>query len=336
MSCQFEAQLKQLESNGPTAKLWLQYHRMVTLVKHFIEAERSGNWDLHLSTVSKMIPFFHAIGHFNYACCSQLYVQDMLKIQEVFSLREYRNFVDNGYFTIRRSDKLWAGIWSDMTIEQVLMRGLKVMGGLTHRGLNDSILMKYIYGLPTMVRISQSLEEFTEVIFSTSEQHVDSRPSRQERDNADVMKLSKWLSQHPPFSVLVKLVSLGTGIVGGPEINCHNAEEIGRKELGIIGKTFSELSFPRKKKGFFHCPAHAQMQWKSTSEEPRTITQWKTQTNRVGQPLDTFLDDDDLHSNEEDETLEDETEDPEEIAELFSEDEESSNMARPHKKLKRS
>ncbi|KAG5868450.1 hypothetical protein JTB14_037839 [Gonioctena quinquepunctata] len=99
-----------------------------------------------------------------------------------------------------------------------------------------------------MVRISQSLEEFTEVISSTSEQHVDSRPSRQERDNADVIKLSKWLSQHPPFSVLDKLVSLGTGIVGGPKINCHNAEEIGRKELeGIVGKTFRELSFPRKK-----------------------------------------------------------------------------------------
>ncbi|KAG5873073.1 hypothetical protein JTB14_010489 [Gonioctena quinquepunctata] len=71
-------------------------------------------------------------------------------------------------------------------------------------------------------------------------------------------------------------------------------------------------------------------------EEPRTITQWKAQTNRVGQPLETFLDDDDLHSNEGDETLEDETEDPEEIAEWFGEDEESSNKARPHKKLKRS
>ncbi|KAG5881876.1 hypothetical protein JTB14_008690 [Gonioctena quinquepunctata] len=88
MSCQFEAQLKQLGSNDPTAKLWLQYHRMVTLVNHFIEAERSGNWDLHLSTVSKMIPFFHATGHFNYAYCSQLFVQDMLQIQEVFYLRE--------------------------------------------------------------------------------------------------------------------------------------------------------------------------------------------------------------------------------------------------------
>ncbi|KAG5868286.1 hypothetical protein JTB14_025811 [Gonioctena quinquepunctata] len=69
-------------------------------------------------------------------------------------------------------------------------------------------------------------------------------------------------------------------------------------------------------------------------EEPRTITHWKTQTNRVGEPLDTFLDDNDLHSNKEDDTLEDETEDPEEIAELFSEDEESSNKARPHKKLR--
>ena len=42
-----------------------------------------------------------------------------------------RLFVEYGYFTIRRTDKLWSGVWSDMTIEQVLMRVMKASGGLT-------------------------------------------------------------------------------------------------------------------------------------------------------------------------------------------------------------
>ena len=44
---------------------------------------------------------------------------------------EYRQLTTEGYFTIRRSDRFWSGIWSDLTIEQVLMRSMKTSGGLT-------------------------------------------------------------------------------------------------------------------------------------------------------------------------------------------------------------
>jgi len=42
-------------------------------------------------------------------------------------------FVESGYFTIRCTDKLWSGVWSDMTIEQVLVRAMKTPVGLTGR-----------------------------------------------------------------------------------------------------------------------------------------------------------------------------------------------------------
>lgn len=63
----FENQLIKFEQRGSTAKLWVQYFRMVTLVKQFIEAERMGNWNLHLDTIQKMLPYFHASGHFLFA-----------------------------------------------------------------------------------------------------------------------------------------------------------------------------------------------------------------------------------------------------------------------------
>lgn len=250
MSRRFEAQLKELEKNGPTAKLWVLYFRMVTLVKNFIEAERTGNWKLHLSTIAKMMPFFHATGHFNYALSAQLYLQDMHELQGSISPRDYRRFVGAGFFTIRRSEKYRSGIWSDMTIEQTLMRGMKTKGGLTGgRGYTDSVLAKWTKGLPVMQKVSQSMEEFVDVMSSTSEQHVDSRPSRQERDNADVAKLEKWFSSHPPFPVLNAIVSLGTGIVGGPEINCFDAEKVGLDRIdAIVGQSFDKISFSRKKR----------------------------------------------------------------------------------------
>lgn len=83
---------------------------MVTSVKLFIKAERTGDWNLHLNTIEEMLPFFHASGHFNYALSAQLYLQEMKDLQVRMNPREFRQFVTNGYFTIRRSDKFWSGI----------------------------------------------------------------------------------------------------------------------------------------------------------------------------------------------------------------------------------
>ena len=56
---------------------------------------------------------------------------------------EYEKFANDGFFTIRRSDKFWSGIWSDMTIEQVLMKSMKSQGGSTHgREIKQSVLTK--------------------------------------------------------------------------------------------------------------------------------------------------------------------------------------------------
>lgn len=54
----FKTALHKLEDNGPTSKLWAQYFRMSTLVNLFIQTERAGDWNLHLYTVHKMLPFY--------------------------------------------------------------------------------------------------------------------------------------------------------------------------------------------------------------------------------------------------------------------------------------
>lgn len=252
ISTRVQIQLEKLEQNGPTAKLWIQYFCMVTIAKQFIEAERTGNWELHLSSIEQMLPFFHASGHFNYALSSQLYLQDMCQLQSKMNFRDYSNFVGKGFFTIRRSDKFWSGIWSDMTIEQTLMRSMKSIDGLTRgRGITDSVLSKWILGMPIMQRVSEAIEKFTDVLSSSTEQHVDARPTRQARDNDDVEKLLKWFSEHPPFPVLDSIVSLSTGIVGGININCHNSQKIGLDGMkAIVGQNFNEISFSRKKENF--------------------------------------------------------------------------------------
>lgn len=54
-----------LEGKGTTAKLWVVYFRMITIVKHTIQAERMGDCKLHLTCAVRMILFFMQVVIFN-------------------------------------------------------------------------------------------------------------------------------------------------------------------------------------------------------------------------------------------------------------------------------
>ena len=108
-----------LGQNSCTAKYWIQYLRYIDILKLFIWAERTGNWEVHLIALSRILNIFSATEHINYVKSARLHLQNMLEIETNYSW-VYTNFVEHGYHTVRRSDKYWAGLWSDITIEKVL------------------------------------------------------------------------------------------------------------------------------------------------------------------------------------------------------------------------
>ena len=65
-----------------TSKLWIQYLYHVSLVKDFTYAERTGDWNLHLVTVKRMLNLFAAAGRVNYAKSARLYLQSMDALPE--------------------------------------------------------------------------------------------------------------------------------------------------------------------------------------------------------------------------------------------------------------
>eukprot|EP00794_Sanderia_malayensis_P002792 gene2792-3231_t len=110
-----------------TAALWVQYMEMIDLLRKFIKAERTSNWELHLQTLAKMIPYLAAAGHNLYVKCGHLYLQLMSDLPNKHP-DVHRQFVA-GYHSVRRSEQYWAGLPTDLIIEQVLMRSLKPVVG---------------------------------------------------------------------------------------------------------------------------------------------------------------------------------------------------------------
>ena len=110
-----------------TAQLWVQY---MEYVKMFIFAERIGDWESHFDATRRMLNLFAATGHYNYVKCGRMYLQQMLELPSNYSSL-CKSFKDNGNHTIRRSNRYWAELWSNLVIEQVMMKSIKSRGGLT-------------------------------------------------------------------------------------------------------------------------------------------------------------------------------------------------------------
>ena len=88
-----------------TAKYCVQHLSYINILKLFIRAERTGNWNLHLVCLSKMINLFAASGHINYAKCARLHLQNMLELPTKYPW-VHTKFSQHGYHTVRRTNTL--------------------------------------------------------------------------------------------------------------------------------------------------------------------------------------------------------------------------------------
>ncbi|KAK4875291.1 hypothetical protein RN001_011713 [Aquatica leii] len=134
----FENKLHGLENKNLTSRLWVSCCEIVSLLKDFIAAECMGDWNLHLHTIERMIPYFHASGHFAYAKSAQMYFQNMQELPTKMNPEEFKKFIET-YFTARRSDVFFSRISTNQTIEQTLIKSMSVEEMLFKRGVTESI-----------------------------------------------------------------------------------------------------------------------------------------------------------------------------------------------------
>ena len=109
---------------------------MMGILRKFLKAERTGNWNLHLQAMHTMLPYLAASGHNLYTKSVYLYLQDMTKLQDLHP--EVHTYFLQGHQVVCRSNRFWAGLSLDLAIEHILMKSVKTTGGLTRgRGMSE-------------------------------------------------------------------------------------------------------------------------------------------------------------------------------------------------------
>ena len=221
-----------MANKSRTAKHWLQYLQYIDILKSVIRAERTCDWNLHLVGVSKMLNLFAATGHNNYAKCARLYLQLMHELPDKHPW--INNIFYSGFHAVRRSDKYWAGLSTDLAIEQVMMRAVKSKGGLTHgRGMDESVRAVWVHSLHKCAGVHAFVNSLVGLdVTSGGDTHVDLGKSRVSRDFQDLGKMLTFLEIQNPFDVSdssLRCISNGMIAADADNINCDMSEEVGLK-----------------------------------------------------------------------------------------------------------
>src|SRR6218665_100412 len=133
--------------------------------------------------------------------------------------RFFKKF-ENGYHVIRRSNQFWAGLSSDLVIEQTLMRSLKTCGGLTRgSGLFDEQRALWTMSTPISAQYKAAMQEFTNMSYCTSEQHKDLTQARMNKDLVDLEKINSKLMVCSPFSPDPSLRNIVNDVVAQEFVN---------------------------------------------------------------------------------------------------------------------
>ena len=107
-----------------------------------------------------------------YAQSAHLYLQEMQWLEELMPPDDFRKYSAQWYFTFSQSNKFWSGVWSDMTIEQVLMKTKKPQGGLRQGwGITDTTLIYLICALPMYPYYGGSVWLLISIIWATYRTH---------------------------------------------------------------------------------------------------------------------------------------------------------------------
>jgi len=217
-----------LSDKSRTSKLWISYMNMVKCTRMLLMADRIGSWDRHLSAVAECLPIFAAAGHRNYLKSAYLYLQNMqnLKMKDPAVFKKFQD----GLHVIRRTDKVWAGLGSDLVIEQTLMRSLKTSGGLTRgSGMSEEQRALWVLSSPACSEYNHAMEDFNKRAFTTSAQHKEMSGARMKRDQADLAKMKEKLQSFSPFCADPTLRNIITGVIAEDGVNVDDYQTVGRK-----------------------------------------------------------------------------------------------------------
>ena len=143
----------QLHKDIPMFMFLKTYMRMVFLMLAFVRSVRTGDWKLHLDSLTAFTKYFFAHDKRNYARMIPLYLSEMQTLKETSP--DIQDEFDKGNWIVNKNEAVaFCGIGADHALEHI-NRSMKVSGGLVGITMNVSARNRFFLVSPYMARLAE-------------------------------------------------------------------------------------------------------------------------------------------------------------------------------------
>ncbi|XP_045131595.1 uncharacterized protein LOC123516404 [Portunus trituberculatus] len=210
---------------------WCTTLRLELLLMTYVRSLRESDFDLYVEILSKLIPWFFALDHVNYARWASVHVRDMISLEHMHPevVEDFRN----GGFTVRKSQRPFSAMAIDQAHEQNNAT-LKEDGGAVGLTQNPEAFRRWSVAGPEMARMIAEFESSVEAMESKQSKemrHLEQTASIQKTFVTQVCSLVEVITDmgNPFIEESQELICLDTHDIMDEEAakSVRQAEELG-------------------------------------------------------------------------------------------------------------
>lgn len=259
-----EAFNEQGKARSLTFHLWLQYMEDVELAMEYIAAERVPSWSQHLRCFVEILCYAFAYDCHNYSRWGPVYVAEMLLLPQT-APNVYKAFED-GKHVVTRSSGSFNSVWSDLGLEQTVVRDTKSKkGGIIGFSRQQEATIKWYLTAHQRSAVLKNFKILCGITDADNNFHHDVQRRVIVQDEKDVQSIVSNITNRfgNPFVIDMDkelgtpepLTNIATGVVASENISRDllNANETGKMALkeyvdSRLNSELTKLSVPLKKK----------------------------------------------------------------------------------------
>ena len=210
---------------------WCTTLRLELLLMTYVRSLRESDFDLYVEILSKLIPWFFALDHVNYARWASVHMRDMISLEHMHPevVEDFRN----GGFTVRKSQRPFSAMAIDQAHEQNNAT-LKEDGGAVGLTQNPEAFRRWSVAGPEMARMIAEFESSVEAMESKQSKemrHLEQTASIQKTFAKQVCSLAEVITDmgNPFIEESQELICLDTHDIMDEEAakSVRQAEELG-------------------------------------------------------------------------------------------------------------
>lgn len=177
---------------NPTFKVVRQYMKMVESMLAFVRSVRTGEWDLHLSSLHDFTKYFFALDLFNYSSMIAWYLAEMetLKTTDPEIWEEFKK----GNWVVNKSQVPFCSLGADEALEHE-NRAMKVTGGIVGITLNENARTRFFLSSPELIRLVKEAKEMAGFQTTDKKKHHELSQVASGRQSKNVLAMLKTLER---------------------------------------------------------------------------------------------------------------------------------------------